>query len=396
MNKVFIKFCVLQASFWSFFASLPGYITAYMLERGMNAGMLGILLAVNMGLSFTGSLFWGRWVDRRQGHKQFFLIGTSSALVLGILLFLSAGEPIALFVLYPAFGFMMGPIATTLDSWVIASMRQVEAGAKSRTFGTLGYAFTMLGVGQLITRIGYGVMPVLAAGFLVLAFFIALTQPDVRADLPQHASERVRVSPLELTRSHRYMLLTAVVLFTGMTIAPINNMKVLIFENVGGNVGFLGWDSFIGCLIQSPFLIFSGKMHRMKSETRLALGTFCALGYAMLVFLARTPGMVIAGTVLTNISFGLLFPTMREITEESVLPALRTTAHSIIDVAYGSVSGMIASAWGGAVMQSGGPQVMSAVCMGLGGIALVFCSLLTLHKDKKTAIREKYSCGIAG
>lgn len=159
MNKIFVRFCILQAAFWSFFASLPGYITAYMLERGMNAGTLGVLLAVNMGFSFAGSLFWGRFVDRRQGHKQFFLIGIGAAFVLGTLLFLFAGSPVVLFVLYPIFGFMMGPIATTLDSWVICAMHQVEAGAQSRTFGTLGYAFTMLGAGWLWELFALSDMP---------------------------------------------------------------------------------------------------------------------------------------------------------------------------------------------------------------------------------------------
>ena len=394
MNKVFVKFCILQAAYWSFFASLPGYITAYMLERGMSAGTLGILLAVNMGLSFAGSLFWGRWVDRRQGHKRFFLLGTACALALGTLLFFFAGNPAVLFVLYPLFGFMMGPIATTLDSWVIAATRQVEAGAKSRTFGTLGYAFTMLGAGQLITRVGYWVMPLLAVGFIVAAFTVALTQPKAQADFTVRTENEEKASPKELVQSRRYLLLVAVVFFTGMAIAPINNMKVLVFESVGGDVSFLGWDSFIGCLIQSPFLIFSGKLRRLKAETRLSLGALCALGYALLVFLARSPAMVIAGTILTNISFGLLFPTMREITEESVRPALRTTAHSVIDVAYGSVSGMIASAWGGAVMQTAGAGVMSAVCMGLEGIALLFCGLLSLRK-KEHATVKKHSCGMA-
>lgn len=396
MNKVFVRFCILQAAFWSFFASLPGYITAYMLERGMNAGTLGVLLAVNMGFSFAGSLFWGRFVDRRQGHKQFFLIGVGAAFVIGTLLFLFAGSPAVLFVLYPLFGFMMGPIATTLDSWVICAMHQIEAGAKSRTFGTLGYAFTMLGTGQLIARIGYGIIPFLAAGFLLLAFLIALSQPKAEGISSEHTVKVIKASPRQLLHSERYLLLVIIVLFTGMTIAPINNMKVLIFENVGGNVRFLGWDSFIGCLIQSPFLIFSGKMARMKSETRLTLGTLCALGYGLLVFLAHTPEMVIAGTIMTNISFGLLFPTMRAITEESVHPTLRTTAHSIIDVAYGSVSGMISSAWGGIVMESYGPRVMSSICMGMGIVAMLFCILLTLHKNKKTAARETIiSCKIA-
>ena len=396
MKQVYLRFCVLQAAFWSFFASLPGYITAYMLEQGMDAATLGVLLAVNMGLSFGGSLFWGRWVDRRQGHKKFFLLGVSSALALGVLLFLFAGNTLVLFVLYPLFGFMMGPIATTLDSWVIAVMGRVEAGAKSRTFGTLGFAVTMLLSGQLISRFGYGVMPFLAAAFLAVAILAALAQPEARslsAGQPENVTA-LKADPRQLLHARSYLLLVAVVFFTGMAIAPINNMKVLVFEGVGGDVSFLGWDSFIGCLIQAPFLIFSGKLRRIPAALRLTVGAGCALGYAFLVMIARNPGMVMAGTVMTNISFGLLFPTMREITEASVPAALRTTAHSIIDVAYGSVAGMIASAWGGVVMSGAGAVTMSAICMALEAVALVFCGVLVLLVHKRT-VRPAVSCKAA-
>ena len=56
---------------------------------------------------------------------------------------------------------MNGPIATTLDSWVITVTHHVEDGAKSRTFGTLGYAVTMLISGIVISLFGYRLMPYL-------------------------------------------------------------------------------------------------------------------------------------------------------------------------------------------------------------------------------------------
>ena len=64
----------MQAAYWSFYASLPGYITAYMLDQGMSAATLGILLALQMGAAFLGSIFWGSV----QSFSSFILYPTSS------------------------------------------------------------------------------------------------------------------------------------------------------------------------------------------------------------------------------------------------------------------------------------------------------------------------------
>ena len=394
MTRRFVKFCIMQAAYWSYFASLPGYITAYMLDRGMTASTLGVLLAANMALAFAGSLIWGRLVDRKQANKRFFICGTAAALALGILIFLFAHKVAVLFVIYPLFGFMMGPLATTLDSWAIAGMHQVEAGAKSRTFGTLGYAVTMLLSGQIIRRVGYKMMPFMAAGFILIAILTALIQPEVEPVQRAAGENIVKENPKRLLRSSMYVLLIGVVFFTGMSIAPINNMKVLVFESVGGDVSFLGWDSFIGCLIQSPFLLLAGRMKKIRAEYRLTLGALAALSYVLLVYLAKVPAMVIAGTVMTNISFGLLFPTMREITEQNVPAALRTTAHSLVDVAYGSVAGMIASAWSGTVMQHAGTGAMTRICMAFEAVALVFCTVIIIIAHKK-AVHKAGACKAA-
>ena len=63
----------------------------------------------------------GRWVERRQAGKQYFLLGNVSAAVLGCSLFFLADCFPAVAVLYPLFGFMAGCIPTVLDAWVIVS-----------------------------------------------------------------------------------------------------------------------------------------------------------------------------------------------------------------------------------------------------------------------------------
>ena len=377
-RRVFLRFCFLQAAYWSFYAALPSYITAYMLMKGMNAATLGILLSVQMGCAFAGSVFWSRYVDRKQANRRFFLIGISSVALLSVLLFLFADRIAVLFVLYPLFGFMNGPIATTLDSWVIAVTHRVEDGAKSRTFGTLGYAVTMLISGIVINRFGYRLMPYIAVGLLAAAGITALLQPETATVRRKIAA--VRESPKALLKAPRYLLLIGVVFFAGLAKGPINNMKVLVFESVGGNVSFLGWDAFIGCLIQSPFLLFVGRLKRIRNDYRLIGGGICAFLYAFLVWIASSPAMIVAGTIFVNISFGLLFPTMREMTEECVSVHLRTTAHGVADAAFGSIASMVATAWSGSMLESAGVNAMCAVCMLLAVVSLFFCGMIVLSR----------------
>ncbi|MCI8613685.1 MAG: MFS transporter [Lachnospiraceae bacterium] len=390
-RAVFTRFCIMQAAYWSFNAALPSYITAYMLSCGMNASTLGYLLAVYLFCALGGSLFWGRWIDIHHASRRFFLFGNVFACALGILLFIFVRQPVILFIAYPLFGFMSGPIATTLDAWVIASFpERGDAVSRSRSFATLGYAFVMLLMGQLIVKIGYQAMPVAALAFMAVNFITALFQPE--APFTEDGGGASRPDPKELLSSRLYLLLAASVFFTGMCIAPINNLKVLLFENVGGNVSYLGWDNFIGCLIQIPFLMFAGKLRFIRAEKRLLAGSMAAMFYALFVLAAKSPGMIIAGTMMNNISFGLLFPTMREMTERFVHPRLRNTAHSMIDVAYGSFSGMIASSFSGRVLESSGStsMCMICVCMELIAIAIAFFLIFSCTMRKPQRLWGKF------
>lgn len=391
MRSVFVRFCIMQGAFWSFQAVFPGYLAAYLMANGFSASVWGILQALNLLFCLLGSLFWGAWIDRHQASRRFYLLSNAAVGLLGILIYLSSGMPLLTFFLYPLFGLMNGPIATTLDAWVIATFPEnPDAGPQSRSYATLCYAIVMLLSGQLISAFGYYIMPIGLCLFLCISIFTAVLQPEIRPEmetistsreLNAHASMRRKIQ--ELFGHREYVLLALAMLFIAMCNAPINNMKVVVFRNVGGDIRYLGWDSFIGCMCQLPFLTFSRQLRRFRAESRLLLGILASIIYAGLISLARTPNMVIVATIMANVNFGLLFPAMREITENSTPHALRNSAHSVIDVAYGSLAGMISCVWSGYVIDNFGTASMARIAMCIGLVSLGFAFLIAQRAPKQ-------------
>ncbi len=139
-------------------------------------------------------------------------------------------------------------------------------------------------------------------------------------------------------------------------------------------------------MIQIPFLMLAGKIRHVRSEKRLLMGAGFAMLYTLFVIQAGNPLVVIIGTICNNISFGILFPTMREMTEESVSSGLRNTAHGVIDVAYGSLAGMLATAWSGVMLERSGIAAMGSICIIMQTIAISFCFAILLAGRKRRKI----------
>ena len=390
-NRIFIRFCIQQASYWSYVAAMMGYMTSYMLSKGISSAALGYILAANLLTTFLGSIFWGRRIDAEQNNRKYYIMTNIFALILGSCMFQNAGNMFRMMLLYPLYGFMVGHTATNLDSWVMLSFPEMkDAVGRTRFFATFFYAVTMLVCGQLISKIGYSVMPVCMVLFLGISITAALLQNNTTEKKPMQnkCSRRgIRLQDItELLWSRDYLLLVAAVFLTGLCIAPLNNMKPVILSSVGADVSYVGYDSFIGCMIQAPFLLFSGYFRRFSKRSRLLAGVLMPLLYALFTSTAMSANMVIAGGICNNISFGLLFPTMREMTEESVNPTLRNTAHSIVDVSYGSFSGMIALLYSSAVIDSAGFRVMGGICVII-QIAAILVVLFGMSSQRTEVLR---------
>jgi len=193
---------------------------------------------------------------------------------------------------------------------------------------------------------------------------------------------RVKPSnPKELLKVKPYMFLLVILFFTGLSISPVNNLKIVLLQSVGGDVSVLGLDSFLGVAVQAVFIFISGSLRRIPSRVRLFSMSFLVFLTMFCIIIASNPWMIIAGTVLNNVSYGLMLPTMREITEETVTGSLKNTAHAMTDAMYGSFSGVIALLYSGFLMDAYGAK--SVAMLGAGIMCIpVLLSFVSMMKKK--------------
>lgn len=347
-------FSALDSIYWAFYASFVGFISTYLLACGMRNSELSLMLSVFMLTSFIGAFFWGSRCDRARTNKKVFVPEFGAAFVVALVIFFAAKRHLNVAaLLYPVFGFLSSSLGSNLDAWMLRSFdRDADLYGHARAIGSAGYAFMCLLMGQLIKWLGYEMIPVgmilTAAAVIVFAF--------VMPEKPYEASsEHLKPeNPLKLFRPGPYLFMLIVIFLTGLAISPINNMQIVFLQSVGGDVGILGLDSFLGVMMQALFIFISGRLRRYSTKKRLFVVSAAVLAAVVLVFFAQNSAMIILSTVLSNLSYGVMLPTMREITENSVSGDLKNTAHSLCDAMYGSFAGVIALAYSGFMMDAFG------------------------------------------
>lgn len=377
MNKgKFALFSALEITYWGFHASFIGYASSYLLSRGVSNTMMSLLIAGFLLCAFVGSMFFGRLCDRHQTNKRVFLpcMLASYAMILAIFFFAEYAP--VLCVCYPLLGFFFQPQGANADAWVLSAYdHDQKMYGKIRSMPSLFYAVISMVMGRLISRFGYGMMLVGATLFMALALISAVLLADARAISAQQRGMNLR-DVRRLFASRPYRRLVLLLLLIGLAIAPINNLKIVVLENVGGNVAHIGVDSFVSALAQVPFIAMAGLLSLISLRRRFAAMALLPLTMILLVRFASSPAMVFAGSFFANVGYGVLLPTMREVTERFVDEDLRNLGHNLSDAVYNSFSGVISLMCAGAIVDGFGMNAMLTLCV----VIAVIPAVLSMKK----------------
>ncbi|MDY6308246.1 MAG: MFS transporter [Oribacterium sp.] len=374
-KKEAILFACCDSLYWGCVACFLGFAGCYFLDCGMASSVLSLVIAAYQLLALGGGFFWGGLCDRLETNRKIFIPVFAGYLVCMSLTYYfgTRNLPLAC-VMYFAAGFLIASMGTNLDVWILRTVHyDPDYFGVIRGIGSMGWAVAVLICGFFIDAYGYGVMVIssliLAAATYVFVFI--LKEP------PYVREKRTRVRARDLAGNRNYVFLIVVILLCGMAISPVGNLQAVFLQEVGGDVGMLGIDSFVGVTFQGLFIIISGKLERLSAHLRMVL--MCALLAAELTVtgLAQSPFLIIMGMVFANVSYGIMMPTMRELVTRYVPEHLRNTAHSLSDLIFGSLSAIISLIYSSALIHSFGMK--SIVIVGLFIIAVPM--LLTLKKD---------------
>ena len=117
----FAKFCALEALHWAVMAAVQGLMSTYMSVSGMPDAVLSTVQACYLMAAFAGALFWGGRIDEAGSHRRFFVLGVAASMVTCVATCLLIGNYLLCGIAYAAYGFMVVPVATNLDAWVMDS-----------------------------------------------------------------------------------------------------------------------------------------------------------------------------------------------------------------------------------------------------------------------------------
>lgn len=379
----FLRFGLLDFLYWAYFASFLGFVTTYFLNCGMSSSMLSLVMAAYMFCAFLGAFFWGGLSDKRRSNKKVFIpeIVILTGLCMAEFLLVRISIWFAVF-MHPLIGFMAPPLGTNLDAWMLRSFDH-DAGAfgRARALGSAGYAVTMLLCGQFYNKMGFGMIPIVTLSLFALILLLTSITEEKPYQVITRTREKTNIKDLLAIRPYLFLLIT--IFLTGVSVSPVNNLKIVVLESVGGDVSILGIDSFIGVMLQALFIFISGSLRRIPAKIRMLLMTLTAMAMLILVWQASSPAMVIAGTVMANISYGFLLPTMRQITEKNVPENQKNTAHSLTDAMFGSFAGVIAMLYSGTLMDHFGAQFVAFLGVLIMIVPVAMCTI-DLLRDKKT------------
>lgn len=386
-RRQFVRFCILQMTYWGYYGSLPAMLSAYFLENGLSDSALSRLMMIAMGACFLGSLFWGRLCDRYQTNKKVFLAAMSAAVAMGIITYLNAAPAALLFVLFPLYEFLCVPLYSILDAWVIRAYPDWPgAYGYSRVWATVWYAVSCLAAGQLADKIGYGTLLIYSSTMAAVLLAAALSLPDPKPLLYEQkaaaAGEKAGLAALLRIRPFVYFLLF--LFFFGAACAPITHMKIVFLNGVGGDVGWLGIDSFIGSLILTPMFGFAGRFKSVPVSVRLLI---CSAGGVLMILcnvFASSPWHVIAGTFCYMGVYGILVPAIRDHIDNIVPKILQNTAYSLADAVLATVSGMLAMLYTGPLLAAAGTHGTALLCLAVILVPLLM-AIRMLWEEKKRA-----------
>ncbi len=371
-------FSLLEISYWCFNASFIGFLVSYLLSKDVSNSTLSILLAAYLLAAFLGSLVCGILCDHLISNRTAIIVCLIiTGIIIYLIYFLAPSIP-ALAILYPLLGFISQPQASNIDSWVLLSCRNnISIYGKIRCTPSIFFAFVSFILGNLISSNGYYFMLIFATFFLIVGTFTAIFLPPASNRLPKPDNNAKKTFNINnLFSCKPYIFLIILLLFIGIATSPLYNLKASILAEVGGTVTSLGIDSFIAAITQVPFLVLAPKIKQLPLRYRyICICSFHLITLLLAVF-SISPAMIFVSTFFYNAAYGIMLPTIREVTENNVPFNYRNLAHNIADAVYNSFSGIISLLYSGSIIDIYGSKCLLFICIFIICVPLIINAVL--------------------
>jgi len=350
------------------FGAVGFYLTPYLMDKGFEAGRIGMIVAVGSLVSIVAQPFWGYISDKKKTVKRILVLLLASTLLVGTGLF-AVEQLLFIVVLYACYMFFSSPLGPLSEALCIshAQEHRKEFG-RMRVWGEIGVGVAALSVGYVVKAVGIGKMGFIFLTICALAFVSALLLRE----------SKVTPTPVDLKAlgrlftQPRLLWLLLIVLVVGIPNRMNDSMLSLHLKELGAPESAIGIAWFAGTMSTVPAMLFAGRLFRRWNA--IGVMTIAAAVYAVrwIIYGATdSPAVLIAAQLMHGASFPLFFLATIHYMMTIVPAELRATGQSAFAVTFAGIGGLVGNAAGGYAIQllGAGTTYVIGGCLALAGAA---------------------------
>lgn len=382
-RKLMIQYCILQGSYWASFCVIYAFATVFLLSRGFESSMIGVIIAAGNILGVILQPMVASIADRSEKislHKLTAMLSVIMILLLVLLYFVPNGllAVAVLFLLTDTFLQVIQPLINSVSVYYVNQGVSVDFGS-ARGIGSLSYAAASYILGIVVEK--FGTRSILMAGILVALVLLVtvLSMPVLSSSAASRPKEKEPeqndAGLLVFAGRYKNFMLTLAGITLLFTFHNMNNAYLIkVIENVGGTSADMGRMLSIAAVTELPVMfLFSRISKHFKSSTLLMVSSA--------FFAIRAAGFMLAGNVMTMYlaamlqigSFALYIPSSVYYVNETMLDQDKFKGQAVM-TATNTLGGVFGSLFGGFLIDNAGVGAMNTVCfvMAAAGAVLVF------------------------
>lgn len=311
--------------------------------------------------------------DKYKTIKRMLIICIFGLLISSVIFFQMNGF-LTIFLVGAIFYFFSSPVGALSDS--LAQRRadelQISFGT-IRTWGSIGFAFSALVVGSILSFTHISNMGFIYIIFGLIMLIIALRITDVKVD-----SEPIQIKDINRLITNKSLIIFLILMMLITITHRANDSFIgLYISELGGAEGLVGIAWFIGLV--SEAIVFATARYWFRKYHALTFIIIASIIYTFRWFLFAAmdvPMYIIIMQILHGVTFGIFYVAAFEYVTRITPKLLHSTAHLVYYSVFFGVSGIIGSSVGGTIIDVFGGHTLY---YGMGYLALAGTICLAIY-----------------
>ncbi len=383
-RKEILKLLAVNTVLWSVMALYSPFMGAFYTKQGISNTQIGMLSAIGPLAALFIQPFWGIISDKigkRRNVLIFIVFGSSLAILSyrihsGFLYFLVCT------VLLTSFSTAIIPLC---DAIVTNLTRKNKVNfAFIRIGGTVGYAITVLIIGNLVKQDIKRIFLFGCAGFLLLIFFLLLL-PNEQAVKKEKTKLPVK-EKIFTNYQIRFVLLFAFLLQLGLTFCGTYYGVYVI--KLGFSASILGVSSSISALSEIPILLLINKLIKRFGPVNILAFSVAMVALRLVFAASGLLPLMLMSQLLQSVTYMTCYYSCVMFISENVAEGKLSQGQSILAMVQTGLGSTLGSLLGGVMTEEFGIKHSFYVLAGAIAVISVMNFFLLRMDGKRRKLQE--------